>query len=297
MKKVRRTKANIGLKTDPVRFKPDQVKFYIVLFPIFLVMVLPLIYVIFHAFKPIDELFAYPPKFITLRPTLANFKKLMSAADSTNYPVSLYLFNSVFVTMITVLATVMMCASTAYVLAKKTFRPAKVIMTINQFAMMFVPVAVAIPRFIIIKELHLMDTYMVHILPLLAMPVGLFLVKQFVDQIPPSLIEAAQLDGCSDYGILFRIVIPIIKPALATVSILSFQAAWNSVDASQYYITSEKLKTFAYYLSSLTAVNGTAVSIQGMAAAAVLIMIVPNLLLFVLMQSKVMSTVATSGIK
>lgn len=295
--KKRRKKANIGLKTDPDHFRADQIKFYVILFPIFLVMVLPLIYVVFHAFKPMDELNAYPPKFVTMRPTLANFNKLMAAADATNYPVSLYLFNSVFITVLTVLLTVMICAATAYVLSKKTFRPAKVIMTINQFAMMLVPVAVAIPRFIIIKGLGLMDTYLVHILPLLAMPVGLFLVKQFVDQMPHSLIEAAQLDGCSDYGILFKIVIPIIKPALATVAILSFQSAWNSVDASQYYVTSEKLKNFAYYLSSLTAANGTAVSAQGMAAAAVLIMIVPNLLLFVLMQSKVMSTVATSGIK
>lgn len=290
-------KATIGHKIGPDRFKTDQIKFYIILLPVFIVMVLPLIYVTFHAFKPIDELFAYPPKFITLRPTLANFKKLMSAADSTNYPVSLYLFNSILVTAATVFLTVIMCAGTAYVLSKRTFKPGKIILTINQFAMMFVAVAVAIPRFIIIKYLGLMDTYAVHVLPLLAMPVGLFLVKQFVDQIPPALTEAASLDGCSDYGILFRIIIPIIKPALATVSILSFQLAWNSVEASQYYVIREDLKTFSYYLSTLTVANGTAVSAQGMSAAAVLIMVVPNLLLFIIMQSKVMSTVATSGIK
>lgn len=290
-------KASIGHKISPDRFKKDQIGFYIVLLPLFAIMVLPLIYVGFHAFKPIDELFAYPPKFITLRPTAANFKKLMAAADATNYPVSLYLFNSIFVTLVTVVSTVLMCAGTAYVLSKRTFKAGKVIMTVNQFAMMFVSVAVAIPRFIIIKGLGLMNTYAVHVLPLLAMPVGLFLVKQFVDQVPPALTEAAQLDGCSDYGILFKIIIPIIKPALATVSILSFQLSWNSVEASQYFVTDERLKTFAYYLSSLTAANGTAVSVQGMSAAAVLIMVVPNLLLFIVLQSKVMSTVATSGIK
>ena len=120
--KKRRKKASIGLKTDPEHFRPDQIKFYVILFPIFLVMVLPLIYVVFHAFKPMDELNAYPPKFVTLRPTLANFNKLMAAADSTNYPVSLYLFNSVLITVITVFLTVMICAATAYVLSKKTFR-------------------------------------------------------------------------------------------------------------------------------------------------------------------------------
>jgi len=110
-------------------------------------------------------------------------------------------------------------------------------------------------------------------------------------------VEAAQIDGCTDYGILFRIIIPVIRPALATVSILSFQSAWNSVEASQLFIEREKIKTFAYYLSALTSATGSAVSAQGMAAAAVLIMVVPNIVLFIVMQSRVMNTVAYSGIK
>lgn len=135
-----------------------------------------------------------------------------------------------------------------------------------------------------------MDTFLAQILPLLAMPVGLFLVKQFIDQVPTSLVEAAQLDGCSDYGILFRIIMPIVKPALATVAILSFQSAWNSVEASQLFIDQEKLKTFAYYMSAVTSPTSAAVSGQGMAAAAVLILFIPNMILFITMQSKVMNT-------
>jgi multiple sugar transport system permease protein len=183
------------------------------------------------------------------------------------------------------------------VLSKKKFRGRDAILTINQAALMFVPVAVAIPRFLMIKQLGLLDHFLSHILPLLAMPVGLFLVKQFIDQVPDSLVEAAQIDGCTDYGILFRIIIPVIRPALATVSILSFQSAWNSVEASQLFIEREKIKTFAYYLSALTSATGSAVSAQGMAAAAVLIMVVPNIVLFIVMQSRVMNTVAYSGIK
>lgn len=260
-------------------------------------MLLPLIYVVFHAFKPMDELFAYPPKFVTLRPTWDNFRRLMATANSSNYPVTLYLLNSVVSTTATVLATVLMCAATGYVLSKKKFRGRDAILTINQAALMFVPVAVAIPRFLMIKQLGLLDHFLSHILPLLAMPVGLFLVKQFIDQVPDSLVEAAQIDGCTDYGILFRIIIPVIRPALATVSILSFQSAWNSVEASQLFIEREKIKTFAYYLSALTSATGSAVSAQGMAAAAVLIMVVPNIVLFIVMQSRVMNTVAYSGIK
>ncbi len=289
--------AKIGVKLSPSKFHSDQIKFYILLLPVVAFMLLPIVYIVFHALKPMDELFAFPPKFITFRPTLENFRRLFSTANASNFPISLYIFNSILSTGIVVAATVFMCAASGYVLSKKRFKGKKAILEINQAALMFVAVAVAIPRFLIIKSLGLMDTFLAQILPLLAMPVGLFLVKQFIDQVPTSLVEAAQLDGCSDYGILFRIIMPIVKPALATVAILSFQSAWNSVEASQLFIDQEKLKTFAYYMTAVTSPTSAAVSGQGMAAAAVLILFIPNIILFITMQSKVMNTVAHSGIK
>ena len=285
------------IKTAPDRFRRDQIGTYLILLPVVLMMLLPVVYILFHALKPMDELFSFPPPFITLRPTLDNFRRLFAVADTSNYPVSLYLFNSVVATGCVVLMTLLMCASAAFALTKKQFRGKKLIQSLNQAALMFVPVAVAVPRFLIIKELGLMENFLAQILPLLAMPVGLFLVQQFISQLPDSLIEAARIDGCSDYGILFRIVIPIIKPALATVAILSFQAAWSAVEASQMFIDSEKMKTFAYYMSSVTAPTGNTVDGQAMAAAAAVLMFIPNIVLFIVMQSKVMNTVAHSGIK
>ena len=226
-----------------------------------------------------------------------NFKRLFAMADTSNWPVTLYIFNSLVSTVCVVVGALLMCAAAGYVLSKKNFRGKRTIQRLNQAALMFVPVAVAVPRFLIIKQLGLMNSFWSQILPLLAMPVGLFLVQQFIDQLPNSLLEAAQIDGCSDYGILFRIVIPIIKPALATVAILAFQSAWSSVEASQMFIDSEKIKTFAYYMSAVTSPTGNTVDGQAMAAAAAVIMFVPNVVLFVLMQSKVMNTVAHSGIK
>jgi len=272
-------------------------KFYAVMLPLAAFMLLPVLYMVFHAFKPMDELFAFPPRFITLRPTADNFKRLFSAADSSNFPASIYLFNSIVSTAFTVLATVLICAASGFVLSKRDFKLKKPILKVNELALMFVPVAVALPRFLVIKQAGLFDSFLAHILPLVAMPVGLFLVKQFIDQLPSSLIEAAQIDGSSDYGILFKIVIPLIKPALATVSILAFQASWNSVDASQMLIDTERYKTFAYYMTTVTAATGNNIAGQGMAAAASLILLIPNILLFTLMQSKVMNTVAHSGIK
>jgi ABC-type glycerol-3-phosphate transport system permease component len=153
-----------------------------------------------------------------------------------------------------------------------------------------------IPRYIIIARTGLVDNFLVHILPNLAMPVGLFLVKQFIDQIPDSLIEAAKLDGANDWFIYVKIILPLTKPAIATIAILSFQTAWSSVEASNFYINQERLKNFAYYMSTLTS-STSAVAGQGVAAAAGLIMFLPSLVIFIFTQSKVMNTMAHSGIK
>jgi multiple sugar transport system permease protein len=285
-----------SIRINPTSFGRDQLKFYTILLPVVAFMLLPLLYVVFHAFKPMDELFAFPPKFITTRPTLENLRRLFAVAGSSNYPLSLYLFHSVFTSLLTMGASVLMCGASGFALSKKQFKGKKLILEINQAALMFVPTAMTITRFLIIKEVGLMDSYLAHIIPLLAMPVGLFLVKQFIDQVPSALVDAAQIDGCSDYGILFRIILPVIRPALATVSILAFQASWNSAEASQRYIDSEHIKTFAYYIS-VVAPSGNNVAGRGMAAGGVLLLFIPCLLLFIIMQSKVMNTVAHSGIK
>jgi multiple sugar transport system permease protein len=138
---------------------------------------------------------------------------------------------------------------------------------------------------------------MILVLPLLAMPVGLFLIKQFIDQVPDALIEAATIDGADDFFIVRKIIVPIVKPALVTVAILAFQASWNTPEPSTLYVNDDALKTFAFYMSAITTQTGNTVAGQGFAAAASLILFVPNLLIFILMQSKVINTMAHSGIK
>ncbi|WP_322506906.1 carbohydrate ABC transporter permease, partial [Anaerolinea sp.] len=252
-----------------------------------------------HAFKPPDELFAYPPRFFVVNPTLKNFIDLFSRMSASSIPVSRYLFNSILVTVVTVAASVVVSSTAAYALSKKRFKLKQTLFAINTVALMFVPIAVTIPRFLIIERLHLMDTFWVHILPMLAMPVGLFLIKQFIDGIPDEVVEAAQIDGASDVWIYWQIILPMIRPAIATIAILSFQAAWNNADTSALYINNESLKTFAFYLTTLTSTTTGAnvVAGQGIAAAASLIMFLPNLIIFIFMQSQVMSTMSHSGLK
>lgn len=284
---------------NPKGFHTSQIKFYLILLPLVVFMLLPMVFIFSHAFKPPDELFAYPPRFFVVNPTFKNFSDLFTRMSSSGVPVSRYLFNSVLITLVTIGASIVVSTTAAFALSKKRFKLKKVLFAINTIALMFVPIAVTIPRFLIIERLNLMDTFLVHILPALAMPVGLFLIKQFIDGIPDEVVEAAQIDGASDVWIYWRIILPMIKPAIATIAILTFQATWNNADTSTLYVTSESLKTFAFYLTTLTttATGANAVAGQGMAAAASLIMFLPNLFIFIILQSQVMSTMSHSGLK
>jgi len=284
---------------NPQGYHPSQLKFYIILLPLAVFMLLPMAFIFSHAFKPPDELFAYPPRFFVINPTFKNFIDLFSKMSSSGVPVSRYLFNSIVVTGVTIVASILVSSTAAYALSKKRFKLKKALFAINTVALMFVPIAVTIPRFLIIQRLGLMDTFWVHVLPALAMPVGLFLIKQFIDGIPDEIIEAARIDGANDLSIYFQIILPMIKPAIATIAILTFQATWNNAETSSLFINDESLKTFAFYLTTLTSTSAGANTVagQGMAAAASLIMFLPNLIMFFFLQSQVMSTMAHSGLK
>jgi ABC-type glycerol-3-phosphate transport system permease component len=287
-----------GHRMNPDKFEKGQIKLYLFVIPLALITGLPIVYIIFHAFKPMEELFAFPPKFITTNPTLDNFAKLAKASRSASIPLSKYVFNSVFITIVSVLASLLFSTMAAYALSKLKFKGRTMMMQINQIALMFVAVAVMIPRYLIVNKLGLIDTYLAEILPLIAVPVALFLVKGFVDQVPDSLIEAAYLDGASEWRIYTSIIIPLIKPAIATAAILVFQQVWTNIEYANYYINDDSLKSLAFYMNTLTSATTTnTVAGQGIAAAASLIMFLPNLILFCILQNSVMNTMATSGIK
>ncbi len=287
-----------GHRINPDRFEKGQIKIYLMVLPMVLLCGLPIIFIIFHAFKPMEELFAFPPKFITLHPTLDNFAKLIKASRTGSIPLSKYVFNSILVTAAVVFFSLLFSTMAAYALSKIRYRGAKLMMQINQIALMFVSVAVMIPRYLIVNKLGMINTYWAEILPLLALPVGLFLIKQFVDQVPDSLIEAAYMDGAKEFQIYLKVIIPLIKPAIATAAILVFQQVWNNIETSNYYVNDDSIKSLAFYMNTLTSTTtSNTVAGQGIAAAASLIMFLPNLILFCILQRSVMNTMAHSGIK
>jgi len=284
-----------GVTVNPKGFALSQLKIYAYLIPLAIFMILPVVFIFNNAFKPLNELFLFPPRFFVQQPTWDNFQRLSETTNQSLTSLSRYVFNSVFVTFTVMTLTIIISSMAGFALSKLRFKGKKMLFEINTLALMFVPVAVAIPRFLVIDNLGIMDTYFAHILPLLPMPVGMFLLKQFIDQVPDELIEAARVDGAGSFYIYKNIVLPLCLPAIATVAILSFQAVWGNLETSTMFMSHDNMRTLAFFMSTLAA--PTHVAGQGIAAAAALIMFLPNLLLFILLQSRVMNTMAHSGMK
>ncbi|EXX86712.1 ABC transporter permease [Paenibacillus darwinianus] len=286
-----------GSKINPATFNRSQIKFYLFLIALAVFMIMPIVFMFSQSLKPINELFLYPPRFFVDNPSLKNFYDLINVTSVTVIPMTRFLFNSIVVTGAVVFLSIVISAMAGFALSKLKFKSKGVIFEANIIALMFVPASVAIPRYLIVDGLGLTDNMLGHIIPLLAMPVGLFLIKQFVDQIPNDLIEAAAMDGAGNFTVFRKVIIPVIMPALATVAILAFQTAWNNTETSEIYMNTETLRTFAFYMTTLTGNLENKVAGQGIAAAAALIMFVPNLIIFVIMQSRVLDTMAHSGLK
>ncbi|WP_397376401.1 carbohydrate ABC transporter permease [Paenibacillus vietnamensis] len=261
------------------------------------VMILPIIYIFNHAFKPYHELFVYPPNFFVQEPNVQNFVELFWVTSNSIVPVSRYLFNSLLISFLSVVGVTAVSALCAYPLSKTPFPGKKVIFSTIILMLMFTPEVIQIPRYLVVSHLGIMNTYLGHLLPVLALPVGVFLLKQFVDQIPDSLLEAARIDGANELIVFARIIIPMCMPAIATVAILAFQNSWGNTETSQLFMQDDEMKNFPFFLSTLTNNLANNVARQGAAAVAALIMLVPNLIFFVILQSKVISTMAHSGIK
>ena len=296
-RKNKKKKASyFGSMMDPKSFHPSQIKFYVIMLPIMFVMILPILYILFTAFKPISELYAYPPKFITFNVTTQNFISLFEATSQTGIALGRYVFNSLLISIIVIVLSLLMSSLAAFAFSFISFRGKKFLFMANQFAIMFIAIAVSVPRFIVINKLGITNSYLAHIIPLLAMPVGVFLLKQFIDQIPRELNEAAVMDGANRWQIYLRIILPNIKPALATVAILTFQQVWNNTETSTLYVVDEALKTLPYYLNSLS-FGTSSIASQGISAAASLITFLPNIIIFIVLQKQVMNTMAHSGIK
>ena len=284
-------KSKVGAKA--YRSIGGNIGTFIFLLIIALFMLLPLVFVVSSAFKPLSELFIFPPKLFPMNPTLDNFKDLSSLLGESWLPFSRYVFNSLAVTVIGTFGNIIFSSMAAYVLSKHDFPGKNILFQTVVLSLLFSTVVTGIPNYIIVTKLHMINTVWALILPLLPSSLGLFLMKQFMDQmIPDTLLEAARLDGAGENRIFFSICLPLVKPAIMTLLIYSFQGIWNSTGGS--YIFDEKLKTLPTALNNIIT---SGISRTGVSSAVSLLLILPPIAVFLFAQSNVLQTMATSGMK
>lgn len=284
----------VGLwNKKPARSFGGDLAIFIFLFAGALFSVLPLIYAVSNAFKPLNELFLFPPVFFARNPTLDNFFDLFVLMSNSWVPFSRYVMNTLVISIGGTAGHVIVASLAAYALAKHKFPGSNFFFGIVVLLLMFAREVTNIPNYLIVSRFGLVDTYWAIILPAWAMSLGLFLMKQFIEaMIPDALLEAARIEGASEWKIFWRIVMPNCKPGWLTLIILSFQGLW--AETGGQFIYSEQLKTLPYALNQIIA-GGIARAGVG-AAVGVIMMIVP-IIVFVVNQSNVIDTMGTSGIK
>jgi ABC-type glycerol-3-phosphate transport system permease component len=270
---------------------------YVLLTLLALFTLLPIVYMVSTAFKPLEEMFLYPPRFLVRHPTWRNFADLLLAIDALSVPFVRHVFNSLFVAAATVGGSLLLSSMAAYPLAKYPRMPgAKLFFASVISTLMFAPEVTQIPRYLVVDRLNLIDTYAGLIVPSLAGSYGLFLMKQFMEQVPVELIEAAKIDGASEWRVFWQVVMPLVRPAWITLIIFSFIGTWNDFFTPLIFTRSEQMKTLPLVMSAIGGGPGI-VARTGAVAAASLIVTLPTLIIFVLLQRYVMETMAYSGIK
>ena len=252
----------------------------------------PIIYAAITAFKPMEEILIFPPRLYVKNPTLDNFLELAMMMEDSWVPLSRYIFNSLWISAAGTLGHLLLSGMAAYPLAKINFPGRKWMKQLVVMSLLFTSSVTYIPVYIVMKFLGLIDTQWSMILPAWQSSLGLYLMMNFMTNLPESMLEAARLDGAGEFRICFGIVLPNVKPAWMTLMIFSFQGLWNATGAS--YIYSEQIKMLSAITSTITAGG---IARTGVSAAAALLMMLPPILLFIFAQNNVIETMSSSGLK
>lgn len=255
--------------------------------------VLPLIYCVATSFKPLDELMLFPPKFLVYRPTIQNFLALPGLLSNLRVPLSKYIFNSVFVSVVTTFLYVLLSTMAAFSLSKSNLKFKKIFFLLVQYALLFNGFTLAMPRYMIYSGLRMIDTYFVYILPHLSSTMGVFLMKQYMEgSVPDALLEATQIDGASIFRTFWQIVVPMVKPCIMTLTLFGFRDIWAEIPGGTIF--SETLKTLPTIMSQITAGG---IARAGSAMAVTVIMMIPPILVYMVSQSNVLESMNSAGIK
>ncbi len=257
-----------------------------------LFMVLPLVMIVNNAFKSLDELFRYPPTVFVRNPSTDNFYDLFILMSNSWVPFARYIFNTIIISGGGTVGHVLLASSAAYPLAKHDFPGKRFLFSIVVLSLMFSWQVTQIPNYLIITLLGINNTYLAVIMPAFAYGLGLYLMKQFMEQIPDSLIESARLDGASEYKVFWTIIMPNVKPAWLTLAVLQFQTMWGNTGSA--FLRDEQLKPLQYALGQIV---NSGPARQGAAAVVTLIIAAIPVTFFIICQSSIIETMTTSGMK
>ena len=272
--------------------RAGDIGIFILLMLVGVFMLFPIYLSVIQSVKPSQELFLFPPKLYAIAPTGQNFVDLLNTASNMWVPFSRYIFNSVLVAVVVTVCQLLFSSSAAYVLAKGEFPGKKVLNKAIEVALLFTSSVMFIMQYMVMAVMGLIDTYLAITLPYIATPMGLFLMRQFMGQIPDAIIEAAKLDGAGHMRTCWQVVMPNVKPAIMTLMIFAFQGAWQVTGYS--FIYSEELKPLRTIMQQISSAG---IARAGVAAAAVVITMIPPIVVFIFCQSNVMETMAQSGMK
>jgi len=265
--------------------------FYIVLTGLAMIFLFPFLWMILSSLKSDVQIFSYSAKFF---PNPVHWRNFIDAW--TKIPLGRYYLNSIIVSGIIALGQVTTSAMAAYVFSKLYF-PYKNTIFLLYLAIMMIPTQVTIiPLFILMNRLRLIDTYAALILPFLAYPYGAFLLRQFFDTIPVDLEDAARIDGCSRMWILVKVILPLSKPAVLTLAMLSFMWSWNSFFWPLVVTNNSRMYTLQLGLAMLRS-EVSMTGNWGILMAATVITIVPVLIFLLITQKYIIKGISLTGLK
>ena len=263
---------------------------YLLLILGILLMVGPFLWMLLGSLKPQAEFLVSPPTFLPQAATTDNYERLFGQLDFPRF-----FFNSSVVALVVTVGNVLFCPMLGYSLAKLNWRGKRLIMGLV-LATLMVPAGITlIPNFVLMRNLGLVNTYPGLILPFLVGPFGVFLTRQFMYGIPDELLEAARMDGASEWRIFWQIVIPLTVPVLATLGILTFLGTWNSF--LYPLVMAQEPGMYTLPVALATFATGQHQADHGMLMAGSVVLVVPVLIVFVLFQRWITEGIATTGLK
>ncbi|MBR6627237.1 MAG: carbohydrate ABC transporter permease [Lachnospiraceae bacterium] len=292
VEKAYKPKAKILKKRKPNRSLVGDFFLYLFLLGMAFLMVFPLVFSVSSALKPLDELFLFPPKILAQNPTLDNFADLFVTMGKSWVTFSRYIFNTVWLTFAGTAGHLIVASMGAFVLAKYDFPGGKTFFKVVTVSLMFSGYITQIPNYLILNAFGWIDTYWSLVIPAFAFPMGFFLMKQFMEGLPMSLIEAAKIDGAREWRVFIDIVMPNVKPAWLTMIIYSVQSLWNN--PANMFIYSEEKKTLVYALQQ---VGGGGIARTGQVQAVSIVIMVVPITIFIMSESQILETMASSGLK